>query len=305
MVWLGWNNHFWANFTRVSIKWSIESIKCCTSEKYSYFNQHLTKKSGGALLHQKGQETCCRLLCQVWTHFHSIHFSFLSAFFFLEEILLRHDHTIMDSFEAIWPLSLTLKAQHLLVLDVKLNPLMISSLQRSHGKCLLDYIVGKSFELDIELKQTFCLQTPKDWLYSAASLLSLRSTTNFQKWSSNSGRWLESSINESPLRMFSIDFVLSCIQMGGKQKWSDKRLKKLLLIFYNNSRENCYVLCDKWSDEMAENYHRTLCMFITSIQLLFWIEGLQINCCGSHCYHRTVLDTLSIYQTVAKHSQQF
>lgn len=82
--------------------------------------------------------------------------------FSVEEILWRHGHTIMDSFEAIWPLSLTLKAQHLLVLDVKLNPLMISSLLRSHGKFLLDYIVGKGFELDIELKQTFFfLQTPK------------------------------------------------------------------------------------------------------------------------------------------------
>lgn len=91
-----------------------------------------------------------------------------------EESLLRHDHTIRDSFEATWPLSLTLKAQHLLVLDVKLNPLMISSLQRSHGKFLLDYIVGKSFELDIELKQTFfCLLNPKVWLYVTASFLSL------------------------------------------------------------------------------------------------------------------------------------
>lgn len=32
---------------------------------------------------------------------------------------------------------------------------MISSLLVSHGKFLLDYIVGKVFELDIELKQTF------------------------------------------------------------------------------------------------------------------------------------------------------
>lgn len=81
--------------------------------------------------------------------------SYLQCFFFVEVILLRHVRTIKDSFEATWPLSLTLKALHLLVLDVKLNPLMISSLQRSHGKFLVDYIVGKCFELDIELKQTF------------------------------------------------------------------------------------------------------------------------------------------------------
>lgn len=112
-------------------------------------------------------------------------------FFFVEKILLRHDRTIMDSFEAIWPLSLTLKAQHLLVLDVKLNPLMISSLPRSHEKFLLDYIVGKSFELDIELKQTFCLWTPKVWLYPTASLLLLRSAGNIQKGSTDSGHWLE------------------------------------------------------------------------------------------------------------------
>lgn len=41
----------------------------------------------------------------------------------------------------------------------------------SHGKFLLDYIVRKCFELDIELKQTFCLQTPKVWLYLTASFL--------------------------------------------------------------------------------------------------------------------------------------
>lgn len=28
----------------------------------------------------------------------------------------------------------------------------------------------KGFELDIELKQTFCLQTPKLWLYPTATL---------------------------------------------------------------------------------------------------------------------------------------
>lgn len=104
-----------------------------------------------------------------------IFFFHLYLQFFVEEILLRHDYTIMDSFEGIWPLSLTLKAQHLLVLDVKLNPLMINSLLRSHGKFLLDYIVGKGFELDIELKQTFCLQTLKVWLYPTSTLISCRS----------------------------------------------------------------------------------------------------------------------------------
>lgn len=38
---------------------------------------------------------------------------------------------------------------------------MISSLLRSHGKFLLDYIVGKGFELDIELKQTFLPSEPE------------------------------------------------------------------------------------------------------------------------------------------------
>lgn len=61
----------------------------------------------------------------------------------------------MDSFEAIWPLSLTLKAQHLLVLDVKLNPLMISSLLWSHGKFLLDYIVRKALNSTLNLSRLF------------------------------------------------------------------------------------------------------------------------------------------------------
>lgn len=100
----------------------------------------------------------CRLLSQVSTHFHfiTIYISSLSAVFFVEVILLRRGRTIKDSFEATWPLSLTLKAQHLLVLDVKLNPLMISSLQRSHGKFLLDYIVGKkALNLTLNLNRLF------------------------------------------------------------------------------------------------------------------------------------------------------
>lgn len=137
---------------------------------------------------------------------HSFPTSFTHIFFilicsvFVEEILQRHDHTIMDSFEATWPLSLTLKAQHLLVLDVKLNPLMISSLQRSHGKFLLDYIVGKKLWTWHWTWADFLFFLPSDpeslaIFYRFISFI--KKHREFPNWSSDSGHWLESSTNET------------------------------------------------------------------------------------------------------------
>lgn len=148
-----------------------------------------------------------------------LYFSSLSAVSD-EESLLRHDHTIRDSFEATWPLSLTLKAQHLLVLDVKLNPLMISSLQRSHGKFLLDYIVGKSFELDIELKQTFfCLLKPKVWAVCYCFISFMKQGGGvFQKWISDSDHWLWSSTNETPTGISAVVSLNLYIQKREKQE---------------------------------------------------------------------------------------
>lgn len=65
---------------------------------------------------------------------------------------------VSSSLWSCWPLSLTSSAQHPAGLDGKLSPLMISSFPRFHREFPLDYIVPDSFELDIELKQTFGLQ---------------------------------------------------------------------------------------------------------------------------------------------------
>lgn len=65
----------------------------------------------------------------------------------------------------------------------------------------------KSFELDIELEQTFFLPSDPESLAIFYRFISfIKEHREFPDWSSDSGHWLESSTNETSLRIFAVDF---------------------------------------------------------------------------------------------------
>lgn len=112
---------------------------------------------------------------------------YLNSFF--QEILWRHDCPIMASFEAFSTIILDTKSKAPTGTGCQIKAFN-DKFSMSHGKFLLDYIVRKCFELDIELKQTFCLQTPKVWLYLTASFLPQGCKGNIQNSRPDLSQWL-------------------------------------------------------------------------------------------------------------------
>lgn len=80
---------------------------------------------------------------------------------------------------------------------------------------------GKDFELDIELKQTFCLETPEVWLHLTSWLCFFLcfyrgSIQNLSPRSLTRTNSISVTLNSKPpLRLFAFDY-LSLFQKSGK-----------------------------------------------------------------------------------------